>query len=746
MDVVHIDGYGGIMGMHTATIASITYTHASVSSTLSPTSNPPIKNTTLHRSESKGADISFRIVDADTGWDAGSKCPMPGDRISLTVYSSTIFYGFVTKVTPSDEGYFTVNAVDIITLMSKMGRSVYRNIYNSIRSETDSTGGYDSATSAFTVYLPSSEYRVTDIGDVSFNANHKEVIVGTEWIERAKNTSGAYIEFGYRSHGLTYFRAFKDTIFANQVEFIHAGSASVIVDGITYKTETWNGLSNIGAYEFTIDMGSNPIYVKDKLIKIRIYSDSYQPYPNNVRYIIDGTSQDYVQNTDDGTYIQGARASSEWYGYVEKEVTSGYQTGAIYYLTGIQDVTIEQNSLDTDFDGSLPSYSFNRRVVLFSTFGTTGAASAMQQVLDSVGINYSFHTIPAMQDIAEFRMAGGNVLDYIWTLMDMKESTESQGMSMYSSGYLDLAFGTRLNKSNTAEYAIVSGKDIGASGLSELKIVDSEPDISMINRYPTYIAKGTESDATSEGTTSNPLMVTVYDAESLSQITMPLEGVSSDSSNSTVNACASDALSDVLSGRASEWSGSFTVSGIHIDMISRTYNNIGSGVPVRLYFSRLGLSNYQAKVREMTLDFDRQTTRLVLNNYSQRYVNQVSDSSSMSVSAAIYASNTATETSFTTQFALIRNSFSHLASGNTMTLILENGQSAQVNAKVFVFPELGTKTITATWDKDSIYDNSNPHAASQVKVNSGAYISIPSAIRPDKKKGQTLIINVVSSI
>ena len=82
-------------------------------------------------------------------------------------------------------------------------------------------------------------------------------------------------------------------------------------------------------------------------------------------------------------------------------------------------------------------------------------------------------------------------------------------------------------------------------------------------------------------------------------------------------------------------------------MISRSASTIGSGVPVRLYHSRLGLSNYQAKVREMTLDFDAQTTTLVLNNYSQKYVNQVTDASSMSVMAATYANNSATETSFT---------------------------------------------------------------------------------------------------
>lgn len=745
MDAVHDNRDGGMMAIHTMTTASITYTHSSVSYMLSPTSNPPIKNVKMHRAESKGADISFRIVDADTGWDVGTKCPVPGDRISLTVNSSTLFYGFVSEVTPSDEGYFTISAVDIITLMAKMGRSVQRNIYNSSRVEVNSAGTYDGS-SAIYATLPSSEYRVTDIGDVTFNANNTEVISGSETVNRAENTSGAYIEFNYASHGLSFFRAFKDTIFAGQVETIHAGSASVIVDGVTYKTVTWDTMDLTSSYAFTIDMQSSPIYVKDKIIKIRIYSDSYQLYPNNVRYALDGTRADYVYNSDTSQTVYNARASADWYGFKEKTVTAGYQTGAEYYLTEITDVTIGQDALDTDFDGNLSSYAFPYRIVIFTTFGTVGVIASMQAVLDSVGIGYSFGTVPTMQDVAEFRMAGGNILDYIWTLMDMKASSATQGMSMYSSGYLTLAFGTRLNKSNTAEYAIVSGKDIGASSLTELKIVSSDPNMSMVNRYPTYIAKGTENESTADGSTSNPLIVAVYDAESLSQIGVALEGVSSDSSNSTASACASDALSDVLSGRASEWSGSFVVSGIHHDMISRSASTIGSGVPVRLYHSRLGLSNYQAKVREMTLDFDAQTTTLVLNNYSQKYVNQVTDASSMSVMAATYANNSATETSFTTQFALVRSSFSHLSSGNTMTLQLTNGQTAQVDAQVFVFPETGTKTIVARWGADSIYDNSNPHAAYKVKINSGSYITIPSAIRPDKKRGQVLIINVVATI
>ena len=223
-------------------------------------------------------------------------------------------------------------------------------------------------------------------------------------------------------------------------------------------------------------------------------------------------------------------ASADCTDFKEKTVTAGYQTGAEYYLTEITDVTIGQDALDTDFDGNLSSYAFSYRIVIFTTFGTVGVIASMQAVLDSVGIGYSFGTVPTMQDVAEFRMAGGNILDYIWTLMDMKASSATQGMSMYSSGYLTLAFGTRLNKSNTAEYAIVSGKDIGVSSLTELKIVSSDPNMSMVNRYPTYIAKGTENESTADGSTSNPLIVAVYDAESYLR-SWHREGVSSDSSN-----------------------------------------------------------------------------------------------------------------------------------------------------------------------------------------------------------------------
>lgn len=735
-----------MMGIHTAVTASITYIHNGVTYTLSELSNPPISNIILHRAESKGADISFRIIDADTGWNAGTQCPVPGDKIKLSVGYSTIFYGYVSEVIPSEDGYFTISAVDLVILMSKMGRSVYRNIYSSSRVETHSSGSYDSSTDAFVVSLPSADHRVTDVGDVTFYANHLEVYAGSQSDNKLYLNVGTSVTFTWAEHPFDYFRGFSFTAFeVSYTPLSYSLSVEVYVNDVLRSTTTWSGKT--GNRTFLVDVGT-PIYAKNKLIKIVITKTKGSDTTDDNLYILyasSNTINNYVSSTLTHENVYNAVISAHTYGYVSRPVTSGYQTGSSYYITGVEDVTIGSDALDTTFDGAMSSVTFPDRIIVYSTYGTISAISAMQQVLDSVGIKYSFGSTPSMQDIAEFRMAGGNIADYIWTLMDMKVSSESNGMSMYASGYNSLSFATRLNKSNTATYAIVSGEDVGASSLTELKIVSASPNISMINRYPTYLAKGTENETTGEGSVSNPLMVAVYDSDSLSQIGMALEGISSDSSNSTASACASSALSDVLSGRASEWSGSFTVSGIHINMISRASANIGSGVPVRLYYSRLGLSNYPATVREVTLDFDAQTTTLILNNYSQRYVNLVSDSASMSVTAATYAINAATETSFTTQYVLIRSSFSHNSSGNTMTLRLSNGATATVNAQVFVFPELGTKTITATWDSSTAYDNSNAHGAYQVRVNSGSYVTIPSAVRPDKKKGQTLIINMVAS-
>jgi hypothetical protein len=66
-----------------------------------------------------------------------------------------------------------------------------------------------------------------------------------------------------------------------------------------------------------------------------------------------------------------------------------------------------------------------------------------------------------------------------------------------------------------------------------------------------------------------------------------------------------------------------------------------------------------------------------------------------------------------------------------------------VSATTVKAPDLGGITVTATFLPEDLYDNTNAHSAVSVRINSNSYITIPEEIRPDKRRSQTLIINLV---
>ncbi len=696
----------------------------------------------LHIAENRGADISLGVP--LTAWYAARCTPGVRLRAYVGTTSDMQFDGWITTAAKGTANELTVKAVDLLTMMGSMGATLYRNYYSSALSTANGVGGYDSSVPAFTLDLGSGN-RVISLGDVSYNANNTLIVVGDKLATNDGNVD--VLTFNFKSHGFAYFRALTCTVFANTSSLqVGHGGANIFCDGTKLAETTW--YTNNSYYTFTLDAGDSSINIEGKtlIVHLTIGNPTTIEQERYVKYDRLGNSSDTLTFYNSGEVVSNARLSAHWYGYAAKNVTAGYQKGTSIYLTGVEDTTVEQSAMWTNFDGALAACDFTHRIVAPYTSGYVQASVVMSQLVSAVGYNFSSSAGITSASLTEFRAAGGNILDYLLKLADAY-TEGSRYFSLGSSGGTVYA-GARRTKLDTPSYAIVYGGDTQTAYIG-LDVVSASPNMTSVNRHPVCIAKGTKTDNGLSSSVNTPLIVACVDSSSLNALGKTLADVSSDTSNSTNYACAAAALSKVQSGRANEWSGTFTVAGIWRDLISRVAGTYGSGMPVRIYYSPLGLSDYAAKVREITIDWETATTAITVNNFSMLYSNSISDSDTMALHAANYSVDSSTDESFTTQYVLVYASSAQtiLPSGNTVQTTLANGQSFTADAEVFRYPELGTATIVAIYPAGgSFYDLTNVNSVRTVKVNSNTAITIDSSIRPDKRRSQTLIVNVITPI
>ena len=699
----------------------------------------------LHIAENRGADISLGVP--LTAWYAARCTPGVRLRAYVGTTSDLQFDGWITTAAKGTANELTVKAVDLLTMMGSMGATLYRNYYSSALSTASGIGGFDSSVPAFTLDL-GSDNRVMSLDEVVYNANRSYSLSGSYIAYPFKKTT-PFI-FYYASHPFSYFRALTCTVFGDNSALVHAGSAKVVCNGTILASTSWGDQSDSN-YTFTLDAGNSAIDVTGKTLIIYVYLGTGSTGTQDNIWVETSSSNDsdYMLYTkpvaSTTTKVLHNRLSAHWYGYTAKKITSGYQSGNVLYLTGVEDTTIEQSAMWTNFDGGLTACDFTHRVEAVYTAGHISAAEVMSQIVAAAGYSFSNASGLTGAYITEFRAAGGNITDYLQKLAETN-ATGDRYFSIATNGGT-VVVGARRTKADTATYAIVYGGDT-QTAYTNLDVVSANPNMTSVRRHPVCVAKGTKT-SNGDSSSSSPLIVACVDSSSLNSLGKALADVASDTSNSTNYACAATALSKVQSGRASEWSGTFTVAGIWRDLISRVAVTYGSGVPVRIYYSPLGLSDYAAKVREITIDWEAATTAITVNNYSMMYSNAISDSDTMALHAANYSVNSATDQSFTTQYVMVYPSTAQtiLSSGNKVKVTLANNLYSTVDAEVFRFPELGTATIVAVFPSyDDFYDLTHAHSVTKVQVNSGTAITIDSDIRPDKRRSQTLIVNIITSI
>ena len=696
-----------------------------------------------HHAENKGKDFSFKVISTSSILNGGAYALASGQIATLSVDGDVYGYFYTDTVKPSADGTnIYVTCIDAVQRLAYRGQTIYRDYYDANLASYNASGSWNSTkgTIDFTVTAGSIE----DPSDVSIGVNAVSDFTGNTFIEDVDLISAYgltnYITCTIASPGFDMMYKISIRASCNTINTGQTLKAYAVVGGSLVYLGTSGLIPNS---ESNVDITFDSPYVFNYHVAIiRIYayhistvSATVVKFPvmisggDNIMWIGASSPSENGSLTD-------AMLKCNAYGATYATVSAGTQSGQVYSISSITGVS----SLSSDM--VIPLWS--NRIFYTSITSSTTISAVITGILNAVGVSSEQYSPPS-SSILKFRSAGADTLTMLQTLCDMGSVDGTARGCFASSAINTIKIGTRL-AIGTPQYNLVYPGD-GLSLSNQIEILDGTPNLNMSTRKPICLTAGTKSISTADGTTTTvPIMVTMVDFTSLNAMgTCKLEQVSSGTSVSTEYAAAKESYGTVMDARGKDWSGTIVLSGFWPELISRANASYGSGVPVAIYNSNWGMNGYQARIKEITISWEDCTTTVELNNYSMRYANNIASAKDMAVVAAGYSVEGASGDAFSTQYALIYVTTAQVLSNtfNVVDIILTNGATAEATATVIKAPDLGGITVTATFLPEDLYDNTNAHSAVSVRINSNSYITIPEEIRPDKRRSQTLIINLV---
>ena len=241
---------------------------------------------------------------------------------------------------------------------------------------------------------------------------------------------------------------------------------------------------------------------------------------------------------------------------------------------------------------------------------------------------------------------------------------------------------------------------------------------------------------------SVPIMVAVEDPDSLKRRRgLSIETISADGSVSTMLGAAKSGYSVVTSNDLDQWEGTVTIPGIRTDLIEQYGAYAGSGIPIALYDSRLGLSGYRTRVKQVTVDYNLCTTQVTLVNYGLIHSNSLSSTAAVAISASDYATGMTDTALYDTQYVYVRTDRAQTVkkTGNVVKMKTESdAEISMTDIQILQYPY--GNVLVAYGDPADTVDEK--YGISKVSVNQGTWIDIPSSSRPDFYTGQVLILNL----
>lgn len=181
--------------------------------------------------------------------------------------------------------------------------------------------------------------------------------------------------------------------------------------------------------------------------------------------------------------------------------------------------------------------------------------------------------------------------------------------------------------------------------------------------------------------------------------------------------------------------------GIRTNLIEQHGAYAGSGIPIALYDSRIGLSGYRTRVKQVTVDYNLCTTQVTLVNYGLIHSNSLSSTAAVAISASDYATGMTDTALYDTQYVYVRTDKVQTVkkTGNVVKMKTESGvEILMTDVQILQYPHGNVLVAYGPNDKH-IEDK---YGLTGVSVNNGTWIEIPSSARPDFYTGQVLILNL----
>lgn len=714
----------------------------------------------IHEVENFGATASFTIVNdysdnllasSFMGWsDHSSGALATGMFVQIRDGDETGYcWGtfMITTLDASDD-LITVTCGDYIQVLRATGAEYYRNHYNPsgnrmMRAICRPT----SPDTAIVMDRPEGVLFSGDInvGDVKYMVSEEQAytVGSTDTHGNYHVTSVIYLGgtgSAYRSIGIVGLEYLK--------VYLKGHASSGGVDTVYYTISLYGGPSIGGDLieeweestsrtsdyeEITLNL-TDPVDLSAySYITIRV--TGYQTYGGSLTripmvYTMRATALDCTTSVDSTDY-SGSSLYCVLGAFIYENCggTNGTDVEGPYFkITSIHNATPSSALITPGFERAWATYTDPS-----SNVNLVDVATA---ILEAPGA--TLVSVNCAREINMFRCGGDDYHAYLAALADMEDEGGTyegrQHAFCASPGqWAVVNLGLRYRAEDTGQKTFYYGGDTAPNASAQVA-KSFNPSISKAGRPILAMSKGTANDGT-------PIMVAIRDPD----VEIGSSVVTLSSSDTSAKDSAFAAYSKIMTNRSTQWEGEMELSGIYDAFMKRSGRWIG-GVPVRIRDSRYGMSNYKAKVKECTIDYQSLITTLVLNNYSENYSNELIDTSAMAFQAGNRASVATAAELYTRQYVFVETSQA-LPSGSAYQVeyYMDGAWAATVDAEIIKYPELGICTVVGYFPIGNDFStNQYPITKLRLVVDSvaGSDIPIPEAVRPDKNQLQYVIVNI----
>lgn len=689
------------------------------------------------------------LVGDCTLWNAGTAGPIrPGMYVrvdDIRADGSLVYVtdGFITTVTPDAETV-TVEVGDWITFLGRQGTTLRRNYYGGEGSRTE--GDFDAVHSGSDLYADVSGMPSSAIPD----GNPLWKVLGSDTQSGSDQTVACY-------GGTSWCRTFVCSleVECDEIRHIEVELGFASTSALT-GTKSWGGMILLesggnsissGFYRSKSSVGTDwmdidtdvPLRIVGGSLTVTVRLDSYQGDGLGYVYVHTGTRTGATcRRPDTGAVLSDTCIAMTLSTYTYAEVT-GYEP----ISNGRMRIT-EIGSYDLS-DSTLWTPAADRVRIAYITATGQSTVDVMEGIAWAMGIMPMPETsvLPSERTpVAIFRTGGGYAQDYLQKLADIA-SPDGRMRAYKARGYTTpvLVPSARHRVGDANPTAIRYGGDTvqGAS----IPFASFSPRMTLKSRPSLVTLRGTMSSKGSSE--SQAIQIAMEDTDSTdARYGVLVESVVADSSAASWSDAGNAAWGEVAQSELDQWEGTVVLPGILTDLLPATGPYAGSGVPVTITDSRNGLSGYQARVRQVKLDYNACTTTVTLSNYSMVYSSGLADTAALAITGADMASGDNSTTLFNTQYVRIKTdtNLGILDSGNVVTGGKASGSFQMTVSAIFELPN-GRHVIVATApaNGDGHCEADEIYGVISVTVN-GHTLSIPQSRRPDYYAGQTLIVNI----